>query len=82
MTLGEKLKKAGKDKKKRHDIISPHYIYNYFGDFSKITVIAKYAGRVGLLLSPTCMTIFVKDSEWKVERDIREYIIVAKVHNV
>lgn len=45
-------------------------VWNYFGNFSKIKVVAKYAARIGLLLSPTRTTIFIPDGLWEIERDI------------
>ena len=41
----------------------PTYIYNYFGTFDQ-KVVAKYAARVGLLLSPTAQHIFIPDGRW------------------
>ena len=49
----------------------PNLIYELFGNFADIKVVAKYAARVGLLLSPTALTIFVPDGTWGIEEDIR-----------
>ena len=52
----------------RHKLIKPTYIYNYFGTFDQ-KVVAKYAARVGLLLSPTAQAVFVPDGLWGREPD-------------
>lgn len=35
--------------KRKRSFINPQYVWNYFGDFSKIKVVAKYSARIGLL---------------------------------
>ena len=66
--FSEKVKLA-RPIKARRALITPKKIYEYFGHFDKIKVVAKYAARVGLLLSPTCLTISIPDHQWALERD-------------
>ena len=66
--FAEKVKLA-RPIKARRALITPKKIYEYFGHFDKIKVVAKYAARVGLLLSPTCLTISIPDHQWALERD-------------
>ena len=66
--FAEKVKLA-RPIKARRALITPKKIYEYFGHFDKIKVVAKYAARVGLLLSPTCLAISIPDHQWALERD-------------
>lgn len=45
-------------------------IWKYFGNFDKIGVVAKYAARVGLLMSPTRCHVSIPDHKWCRESDI------------
>ena len=56
--------------RRKRALIQPSFVWNYFGNFSKIKVVAKYSARIGQLLSPTRCVQFVPDAHWKLERDV------------
>ena len=62
--------KQKRNRKEKHKLIKPTYIYNHFGKFDQ-KVVAKYAARVGLLLSPTAQYVFVPDDKWGREPDLK-----------
>jgi len=63
------LLKNGVTARKRQ-LVDPHYIWDYFGNFSNIKSVAKFSARVGLLLSSTRHVEFIPDSRWRMESDI------------
>ena len=49
-------------KTERRNLVDPRLIWSYFGEFSKILTISKYAARVGMLLSATRHIEMIPDS--------------------
>lgn len=56
--------------RKKRALVHPRYIWNFYGDFSKIKIVAKYSARIGLLLSPTRHIEWVNENNIKIEPDV------------